>query len=249
MADEHTDEKLTSAAQTASEDRNDWLMSGLKTAAVAVAFGLVGFAAVYLSLRGGANENKAETETASVKKAAQSTAAAAMTSAAALPQGPGRNKLSVGDMAMFVFKPKPMPLPELSFKNGAGKDITFADFKGRVILVNLWATWCAPCREEMPDLNALQKMLGSDKFEVVAISLDRGSDAKPRAFLKKVGADALSFYQEPTARIGAKLKTIGMPATLLIDAQGRELGRLVGPAKWAGQDAQKLIKAAIAAAK
>jgi len=148
-------------------------------------------------------------------------------------------------MAMFVFS-EPKPLPEFKFKDGQGTVRTLQDWRGKVVLINLWATWCTPCRKEMPDLDRLQKDLGGKTFEVVAISVDRGSQDGPRKFLKEIGAD-LKLFHDSSARLGNTLKVIGLPATLLIDAQGREIGRLVGPAKWDGQDAKRLIRAAIAA--
>ncbi|MCL4164456.1 UNVERIFIED_CONTAM: hypothetical protein GTU68_002179, partial [Idotea baltica] len=105
-----------------------------------------------------------------------------------------------------------------------------SDLQGKVVLLNLWATWCAPCRKEMPHLNQLQEELGSDQFEVVAVSVDRGSAEKSKKFLAEVGANALRFYHDPTAQAGFSLMAIGMPTTLLFDREGREIGRLVGPA-------------------
>ena len=166
---------------------------------------------------------------------------------AALPTGPGTNPLSVGEMAMFVFR-KPTPLPEFTFNDATGAARTLADWRGKVVLMNIWATWCAPCRKEMPDLEQLQKTLGGADFEVVAISLDRGSAEGPRKFLQET-APGLKLFHEPTARLANQLKVIGMPATLLIDGQGREVGRLVGPAKWHSEDALRLVRAAIGAEK
>ena len=156
--------------------------------------------------------------------------------------------MNVGKMATFVFKDDPMALPEFTFNNSEGKPISFKDFQGKVILLNLWATWCAPCRKEMPELDRLQADLGSDKFEVVAVSVDRGSPEKSRAFLDQIQAKSLKLYHDPTAQLGFSLKTIGMPSTLLVDANGRELGRLVGPAEWHSADAIRLIKSYLAKA-
>ncbi|MEO1695552.1 MAG: TlpA disulfide reductase family protein [Pseudomonadota bacterium] len=163
-----------------------------------------------------------------------------------LPTTAGKNPLSVGEMAMFVFR-APQALPEVAFNGPDGTPMSFDAWSGRVVLVNLWATWCAPCRKEMPDLSALQKELGGDDFEVVAISLDRGAPEKPQAFLNEVGATALKIYHDPTARLGTRLNAIGLPATLLLDRQGREIGRLIGPADWDSADAKRLVKTAIAA--
>ena len=156
-------------------------------------------------------------------------------------------KLNRGEMTTFVYKKQPMPMPAVSFNGPDGNPMSFNDFNGKVVLVNLWATWCAPCRKEMPYLNTLQQELGSNEFEVVAISVDRGSADKSRKFLDEVKATSLTLYHDPTAQLGSKLKAIGMPSTILMDRQGRELGRLVGPAEWHSEDAKRLIRAAIAA--
>ena len=155
--------------------------------------------------------------------------------------------LSTGSVAAFVFKPARPQVDSGPFKTADGKEISLADWKGRVVLVNLWATWCAPCREEMPYLDQLQRELGSDQFEVVALSIDRGGPDKAKKFLAEVGATSLKFYHDPEAKAGFALMAIGMPTTLLIDREGREVGRLVGPAEWHSADAKNLIKAAIAA--
>ena len=122
-----------------------------------------------------------------------------------------------------------------------------ADLKGKVVLLNIWATWCVPCREEMPQLDALQAELGGPKFEVVAINVDRNGAEKARDFLEETGADDLALYTDPSGKLFATLKAVGMPTTLLINPDGEELGRLVGPADWASPEAKRLIEAAISA--
>ncbi|MCX7350974.1 MAG: TlpA disulfide reductase family protein [Alphaproteobacteria bacterium] len=154
--------------------------------------------------------------------------------------------LATGSLAAFLIHPEPKALPTLAFQDGAGKPLTLSDWKGRVVLLNLWATWCAPCRKEMPDLSKLEKELGSDQFEVVAVSVDRKGAEASAAFLKETGVDNLKLYVEPSTKIVTDLQSAGLPATLLIDRQGRELGRILGPADWASPDAQALIKAALA---
>lgn len=154
--------------------------------------------------------------------------------------------LSTGTIAAFVFKPGRPAVESGVFKDANGKELTLADWKGRVVLVNLWATWCAPCRKEMPDLAQLQKDYGGEDFEVVAISVDlKGAEASS-AFLKEVNSDNLALYVEPTTRIMKQLGAIGLPVTILIDRQGGEIGRLLGPAHWTAPEARKLIEAAIA---
>jgi thiol-disulfide isomerase/thioredoxin len=154
--------------------------------------------------------------------------------------------LSVGPMAAFVVQRERKPMPQFAFKDGEGKPRTLAEWKGRVVLLNLWATWCAPCRKEMPELAKLERKLGSDRFEVVALSLDRKGLAASSAFLKEAGAENLKLYVDDTSAALAALRAAGLPSTFLVDAQGREIGRLVGPAEWASPEARKLVETALA---
>lgn len=198
-----------------------------------IAAGIVILAAItgyYLYEAGGRKAGPAETA-----------ATASVTAPGALSQG-----LATGPLAAFLVHPEPKTLPDLAFQDGAGKPLKVSDWKGRVMLLNLWATWCAPCRKEMPDLSKLEAELGSDQFEVVAVSVDRKGAEASSAFLKDTGADNLKLYVEPSTKIVNDLQSAGLPATLLIDRQGRELGRILGPADWASPEAQALIKAALA---
>jgi thiol-disulfide isomerase/thioredoxin len=136
----------------------------------------------------------------------------------------------------LIEQDSPCPLPPLTFQDASGKDKTLADFRGSVVLLNLWATWCPPCIREMPALNALQQRLGSDDFKVVAISQDRGGAAVAGKWLSSNGFTALPLYLDPTASVGRTLESPGLPVTLLIDRQGRELARLYGPADWDSDD-------------
>ena len=202
-------------------------------AAVALGAVLSGFAAVYVTL--GRSDN--------AKPVTPPPASAASGPSAGLPSGPGANALSVGHMAPFVFKKAPEALPEMKFQDGQGRELTLANFRGKVVLLNLWATWCLPCRKEMPALDKLQAELGSDKFEVVAISVDRTGVAGARRFLEETKVEKLGLYADPSAKLASALRAAGLPTTLLIDAEGREVGRLIGPAEWDSAEAQRLIKA------
>jgi thiol-disulfide isomerase/thioredoxin len=164
------------------------------------------------------------------------------------PALPGLAGLNKGKMTTFVFHKAPLALPDVAFVDGSGAERKLASFKGRIVLLNLWATWCAPCRHEMPALDRLQQALGGKDFEVVALSTDRGGLEKPRKFLAEIGVAALAPYNDASGRISSELKVIGMPTTLLLDRQGREIGRLVGPAEWDSEDAKALIDAAVKAA-
>ena len=148
-------------------------------------------------------------------------------------------------LAAFLRSNPPKLIPAFSFADGAGVASDLSKFKGRVILLNLWATWCAPCRKEMPELAKLQKDLGSADFEVVALSQDlKGAEASA-AFLKQAGADNLALYVDPKATALSALAAPGLPLTLLINRKGEEVGRLIGPAAWDSKAAQQLIKAEI----
>ena len=161
------------------------------------------------------------------------------------PAGPGRNALSQGQMAAFVFRQEPEVLPPVTFRDAAGRERTLADWHGKVVLLNLWATWCVPCRKEMPGLDRLQGELGSDAFEVLAVCVDRAGLPGARKFLDETGVGRLALYADATQRMTSSLRAAGLPATLLIDVEGREIGRLLGPAEWAGADAKRLIGAAL----
>ena len=157
--------------------------------------------------------------------------------------------LARGEVAALAVASEPRRLPPLAFKDGSGGTKTLADWQGRTVLLNLWATWCVPCRKEMPALDALQAKLGSDKFEVVSVNIDTRDPDKPKAWLKDVGINRLAYYSDQNAKVFQDLKAIGkaigMPTTLLVDAKGCEIATLAGPAEWASDDAIKLIQAAI----
>ena len=203
----------------------------LATAAMAA---VAGFAGIYLIL--GRPDNAASPPKA---------VAPAPRAPDVLPKGPGTNPLSRGHMAAFVFRKEPEALPEIKFQDAEGKERTLADWRGKVVLLSLWATWCVPCRKEMPALDRLQQELGSDKFEVVAISVDRKGIEGARKFLDETKVGKLALYVDPTTRLTSELRAVGLPATLLIDHQGREIGRLLGPAEWDSEDAKRLIRAAL----
>jgi thiol-disulfide isomerase/thioredoxin len=148
-------------------------------------------------------------------------------------------------MAAFVFRKAPEALPEIKFQDAEGKERTLADWRGKVVLLNLWATWCLPCRREMPSLDRLQSALGSDKFQVVALSVDRKGIEAAKKFLNETKVEKLGLYADATARASTDLRVVGLPATLLIDAEGREVGRLLGPAEWDSEEARRLIQAVL----
>ena len=157
--------------------------------------------------------------------------------------------LARGEVAAVNVAKSPLKVPDLAFQDASGKALSLANWRGRTVLLNLWATWCVPCRKEMPALDALQQKLGGSDFQVVAVNIDTRDPDKPKAFLKELGIDKLAYYADPTAKTFQDLKAIGrafgMPTTLLVDRQGCEIGTIAGPAEWAGDDAVKLIQAAL----
>jgi thiol-disulfide isomerase/thioredoxin len=146
-----------------------------------------------------------------------------------------------GDSAVLRMHASPRELPEIAFVDGTGRPVTLADFRGRTVLLNVWATWCPPCREEMPSLDRLQKTLGGPAFEVVALSIDAGGAPVVKRFYDEIGIRSLAIYVDPGMHAAGQLAALGVPTTLLIDREGRELGRHAGPARWDDPDAVRLI--------
>ena len=157
--------------------------------------------------------------------------------------------LAHGEVAALTMASAPLRLPDLSFEDAQGKPRKLSDWRGRTVLLNLWATWCVPCRKEMPALESLQARLGGPDFEVVAVNIDTRDPQKPKNFLKEANLNRLGYFTDQNARIFQDLKGIGralgMPTSVLVDRQGCEIGTIAGPAEWGSDDAVKLISAAI----
>lgn len=138
----------------------------------------------------------------------------------------------------FVLHDAPKPLPDISFQEGNGKARSLHDFRGRFVLLNIWASWCVPCRKEMPMLDRLQAALGGPDFEVAALSVDRAGLDVVAKFYREVSVENLAMYIDSSGKAATTLGAVGLPTTLLIDRNGSEIGRLVGPAEW---DAPEMI--------
>ncbi|OCP07892.1 TlpA disulfide reductase family protein [Ensifer sp. LC14] len=210
----------------------------VKLFALAALFGvIVGAAAVYVKETGSGNGEPAETASASCPLTAAKVASL--------------TRFMKGQGAAMSPASSPRPIA-LDFNGPDGKPTNVSAFAGKTLLVNLWATWCVPCREEMPALNALQKSLGSDKFEVVAINIDVGDDEKPKAFLDETAVHELAYYRDASMGVFNNMKkeglAFGLPATLLLDDKGCLIGSMNGPAAWDSDDAKALISAALAPA-
>ena len=137
---------------------------------------------------------------------------------------------------------QPHALPEVRFQDDQGRDLTPGDFRGRVVVLNVWATWCVPCRKEMLTLDRLQARLGGKDFLVVALSLDRKGVEAVRGFYQEVGVENLAVYVDPSGRGSRGLGLPGVPTTLLIDQEGREVARKMGEAEWDGPEVVSLVE-------
>lgn len=156
---------------------------------------------------------------------------------------PDRNSVSAAvQEGVFSLLDRRAVLPDVSFVEGEGRPMRLSDFRGKTILLNVWATWCPPCRREMPALDRLQAKLGGPGFEVVALSIDRGGAQAVKSFFEELNIRELRIYADPTTQASSDLSAIGLPTTLLIDPQGREIGRKVGPAEWDSPEVVKVIQ-------
>jgi thiol-disulfide isomerase/thioredoxin len=156
--------------------------------------------------------------------------------------------LAQGEVAGLTMATTPLKLPDLAFEDANGQPRKLSDWRGKTVLVNLWATWCVPCRREMPALDALEAKLGGPDFQVVAVNIDTRDPDKPKNFLKDAKLTNLGYFTDQKAKVFQDLKSIGkalgMPTSVLVDGQGCEIGTIAGPAEWASDDAIKLIQAA-----
>ena len=166
-------------------------------------------------------------------------------SIAAPVMGAGKIPKSVGPQGFLIWE-SPRTLPELAFQDEVGRPLTLADFKGKAILLNIWATWCLPCREEMPKLDSLQAQLGGEQFEVVALSVDHAGISVVEKFYRESGIQHLRKYIDPSTLATSTLGIEGVPTTLLIDHKGREIGRLTGATDWDSPTMVDFISRAIA---
>jgi thiol-disulfide isomerase/thioredoxin len=146
--------------------------------------------------------------------------------------------------AAFNFAPSsPKPAPKLAFEDAAGNPLTLEDFRGKVVVLNLWATWCGPCRKEMPSLDRLQADYSGQGLYVLPLSLDRGELSKIQSFYDEVGIQNLKIYRDPKGGASRALGAFGLPTTVVLDRDGREVGRVLGPAEWDGHEALATLKA------
>ncbi len=155
------------------------------------------------------------------------------------------DELRQGDMRGLVFHDEPMPVSETPFIDMEDEAHTLADLEGRYILLNFWATWCAPCRHEMPYLNTLQHELGGEEFKVITLATGRNPPPAIRRFFDETGIDALPMYRDPGQEIAREMGVFGLPITVLLNPEGEEIARLRGDANWASPEAITLLRAVI----
>jgi len=156
---------------------------------------------------------------------------------------------AAGTVKAFSLNDAPLPMPEVTFVYEDGRPGALADFRGKHVLLNVWATWCPPCREEVPTLDRLQDHLGGDDFHVLPLSIDRAGVKVVRDFYAKTGIENLKIYVDQNAQVMRALKLGGLPTTLLVSPSGQQLGRLVGPAEWDAPELITLFRDRITAAK
>ncbi len=201
------------------QKENRWFRSPRSLATVGVLIGLIIIALAFVASR-----PKPET---AVQAAAEVPASAAAVAPEATP---------------IVIHETPRPLPTTVFKDAADADQTLASFAGKVLVVNFWATWCAPCIKEMPTLDALEAKLGGPTFQVLAISQDRGGAAVAKPFADKNEWKNLAFYIEAAGKFARDAKLRGLPTSLIVDKSGQEVGRVEGDLDWDSPEVEKILR-------
>ncbi|MEM0945570.1 MAG: TlpA disulfide reductase family protein [Pseudomonadota bacterium] len=156
------------------------------------------------------------------------------------------SSLQTGDMAKLTIHDAPMPPMTATFYDAEGTAMTVADLSGKVVVLNFWATWCPPCREEMPSIDRLAGYLETDDITVMAVSTDRGAEAgmvRIREFFEEIAVENLAIYRDPQSQLARDAGAFGLPITVVLDRQGREIARLIGDAEWDTAEAQAIIRA------
>jgi thiol-disulfide isomerase/thioredoxin len=157
--------------------------------------------------------------------------------------GKGPQKPTAKTVGTLQVWAEPCVLPDgITFADGAGTPVSLKDFKGRMVVLNLWATWCPPCLREMPALDRLQKALGGDGFAVVALNQDRGGAAVAKEWLDEQGLTNLAVYADPKGGVPRAIEASGLPTTIVVDPSGREIARLIGEAEWDSAEMQGKLR-------
>ncbi|MEL6681016.1 MAG: TlpA disulfide reductase family protein [Pseudomonadota bacterium] len=151
--------------------------------------------------------------------------------------------LREGDMRKLIFHAEPIPGSDVAFKAESGEDMTIANYRGKHIVLNFWATWCAPCRTEMPHLSALQTAMGGDDFEVVTIATGRNPLPGMQRFFEEIGVENLPLHTDARQSLARSLGVLGLPVTIIFDPDGNEVARMQGDADWSSQNAMDILQA------
>jgi len=168
------------------------------------------------------------------------------TAVAAGANAAGLEALRAGEMRKLVVHDAPRAVPEASFLDAADGLHPLSGWRGRVVVLNFWATWCAPCRDEMPSLSALEAAMGGPDLAVVPVATGRNSVAAIGRFLDEIGVNNLPVLRDPTMAFAREMAVMGLPVTVILDREGREVARLTGHADWAAPEAQALLAAVVA---
>ncbi|WP_018631646.1 TlpA family protein disulfide reductase [Neomegalonema perideroedes] len=220
-----------------------------------------GFLALAATLLAGCGEDGAAPAAQSAASAPSTASAAATPAAAPAPAlvVPAKwrgldetartelRALAAGPMARLIVHPETRPFWEKGFASETDAPMDLTDFRGRVTLLNFWATWCAPCRAEMPALDALQRELGGPDFHIAPLNIERGGAEKSRAFFAEIGVKDLPVYLDPRSTLAKEFAVLGLPVSVLLDREGREVARLTGDADWSSPEAQAVIRRLVAA--
>jgi thiol-disulfide isomerase/thioredoxin len=153
--------------------------------------------------------------------------------------------LRVGTMKKLTFT-APEAVSEVAFTDPAGDEHRLSDWQGRWVLVNFWATWCAPCREEMPGLDALERDFGGERFAVVPIATGRNALPGIERFFAETGVTALPVLLDPKQALARDSGVLGLPVTLIVNPEGQIVARMLGDADWAGESARAIVAALLA---
>jgi len=155
--------------------------------------------------------------------------------------------LAEGDMKKLVFHSAAKPVPQIAFEDLDGTEASFASYRGKIVLLNFWATWCAPCRKEMPSLDRLNAEMGGEDFAVITLATGRNSPQGMRRFFEAEGIETLPLFKDPGKAIASQMAVLGLPITVILDREGHEIARLQGDAEWDSPSAKAILTALIEA--
>ncbi len=158
----------------------------------------------------------------------------------------GLEDLRQGEMRKLIVHAEPVPVPDIDFLDESGHELTLGGFRGQYVLLNFWATWCAPCREEMPSLDALQQQLGSERFRVVTVATGRDKPVAIRRFFESIGVTTLPQYRDTGQSLARQMGVFGLPVSMILDTDGMEIARIRGGADWSDPSARAVITALVA---